>query len=190
MTTFFTADHHFGHGNIIRYSNRPFSDVDEMDDTLIAKWNEVVGPKDEVYYIGDFTLLNDESADRYFEQLNGRIYVLPGSHDRWITRPTFQPNTKNDYVRILPSLHSLDGLIKSFDGHDLPIVLCHYAMRSWDRSHYGSWHLFGHHHGSLPSYGLSFDIGVDCWDFYPVPFEKVKDKMATLEPVVDYSKRH
>lgn len=50
-------------------------------------------------------------------------------------------------------------------GNSRYITLCHYSMRSWNKSHYASWCLFGHHHGSLEPYGLSFDVGVDCWNF-------------------------
>jgi calcineurin-like phosphoesterase family protein len=61
-------------------------------------------------------------------------------------------------------------------------------MRSWPNSHYASWHLYGHHHGKLPPYGLSFDVGVDCWDFAPVSLGQVEEKMKTLKPIVDYRK--
>ncbi len=52
----FTADHHFGHANIIRYCNRPFASAEEMDATLVHLWNETVGRDDIVYHLGDFTL--------------------------------------------------------------------------------------------------------------------------------------
>jgi calcineurin-like phosphoesterase family protein len=61
-------------------------------------------------------------------------------------------------------------------------------MRSWDKSHYASWCLFGHHHGSLELYGLSFDVGVDCWNFFPVSLEQIDKKMSTLKPIVDFRK--
>ena len=63
-TTFFTADTHFGHANIIKYTNRPFDSPNHMDDILIANWNAVVGPDDEVYHLGDFALCNVEPCKR------------------------------------------------------------------------------------------------------------------------------
>jgi calcineurin-like phosphoesterase family protein len=67
------------------------------------------------------------------------------------------------------------------------IDLCHYAFRTWNYSHKGSWHLYGHSHGTLPEIetSLSFDVGVDSWDFYPVSFDEVAAKMATkrFEPI-------
>lgn len=194
MTTFFTADHHFGHKNILNFCNRPFADVDEMDTMMVENWNSVVGPDDTVYYVGDFTLRDCKFAMSIFEHLNGTVYMMAGSHDRWLSQMyemgEFEARTRHNYVYFLSPLYSLNGQIvtDTESKHDLPIVLCHYSLRSWDRSHYGSWHLFGHHHGKLEPYGMSFDIGVDCWNFFPVSLEQVREKMATLKPIVDYSK--
>lgn len=153
-----------------------------MDAELIRRWNQVVSPKDYVYYVGDFTLSGINYAEHYFKQLNGHVSILDGSHDRWMTafNEGYPLRTKQgEPVRIIPPVYSLEYLLHHPEtGQPLPIVLCHYAMRSWDRSHYGSWHLFGHHHGQLESYGKSFDIGVDAHDFYPWSLEEVKAKLA------------
>src|SRR5690606_36562794 len=67
----FTSDHHFGHANIIKFCNRPYADADEMDRALVEKWNDVVGPDDMVFHLGDFTLGGGIVAERYFRQLQG-----------------------------------------------------------------------------------------------------------------------
>jgi calcineurin-like phosphoesterase family protein len=54
-------------------------------------------------------------------------------------------------------------------------------MRTWARSHYGAWHLFGHSHGDLESFGKSFDCGVDSHDYFPLTFEEVRVIMDTLD---------
>ena len=56
MTIFFTSDHHFGHYNVIKYCNRPFTSAQQMDEIMILRWNETVLPDDEVYYLGDFAM--------------------------------------------------------------------------------------------------------------------------------------
>src|SRR3990172_2072152 len=152
MNTFFTSDHHFQHSNVVRYSNRPFRNVDEMDEEFVKRWNEVVKPTDVVYHLGDFTLGNLEIADEFLKRLNGSIYIMEGSHDRWLKPFSIKNMNPTPHVNFLPPLYSLNGMINSDNGYNLPIVLCHYSLRSWDRSHYGSWHLFGHHHGNLESY--------------------------------------
>lgn len=180
MTIFFTSDHHFGHKNIIKYSNRPFSSSEEMDKIMIERWNEKVKPEDIVYYLGDFSLSeNDKYIDDIFLQLNGKIYIMKGNHDYWMERNTFYPITKNSTVKLIEPLYNLyldHPELKKPKGH-LPIVLCHYSLRTWDVAHYGSWMLYGHSHGQLPPYGKSFDIGVDTNNFYPYSLEEVNIKM-------------
>ena len=85
-----TADHHLGHSNIIKFCDRPFADVDEMDAALITSWNSVVAVGDVVWYLADFTLSNREVAQSYLRRLNGRINLLcyPWHHDsRWLPHP-------------------------------------------------------------------------------------------------------
>lgn len=173
MTVWFTADSHFSHRNIIKYCNRPFSSVAEMDETMIANWNDRVSQHDTVYHLGDFMFGKNQL--RILQRLNGRKHLILGNHDRdvsladgwiWI----------NHYAEVTCSKQH--------------IVLFHYAMKVWNRSYYGSWHLFGHSHGTLPddSNSLSFDVGVDCHDFKPLSFEEVKQMMRPKVAVFEETK--
>jgi calcineurin-like phosphoesterase family protein len=178
INTWFTADTHFGHNNVIKYCNRPFSYIEEMDDELISRWNEVVKKEDIVWHLGDFCFSH---PDTYLDRLNGNIKIIMGSHDGILA------STKKQGV-----ICSMMEVISTpfFKGdYNIKMTLCHYALRSWPLSHYGTWHLFGHHHGNLEPYGMSFDVGVDCWNFYPVSMEEVAEKMKTLTPIVDYSEK-
>ncbi|MEJ7707010.1 MAG: hypothetical protein WKF82_06805 [Nocardioidaceae bacterium] len=56
MAVYFTSDTHFSHANIIRLCNRPFADVDEMDEAIIERWNATVTSADTVYHLGDVAL--------------------------------------------------------------------------------------------------------------------------------------
>ena len=79
----FISDTHFGHANIIRYCNRPFASVQEMDETLVANWNAVVQPDDTVWHLGDFALAKgDDILEQYRRRLNGQINLILGNHDR------------------------------------------------------------------------------------------------------------
>jgi len=154
----FIADEHFGHFNIITYTHRPFTTVEEMDEEIIKRFNSVVRAEDTTIHAGDFTLANKEIAYKYEQQLNGSHIFLRGSHDRWMK------GTNHHEI--------LDITIEK-----QPIVICHYAMRVWHRSHYNSWNIHGHSHGKLPPIGKQIDVGVDTNSFYPYSFEMIKDIM-------------
>ena len=78
---FFTADTHWGHRNIIRYCQRPFADVDEMNEALITNWNSTIGKDDIVFHLGDFAMGGSAEWCRLLERLNGRIYLILGNHE-------------------------------------------------------------------------------------------------------------
>jgi len=162
MAIWITADTHFGHANIIKYCNRPFSSVGEMDEALILNWNRVVAPNDTIYHLGDFSLT--KSVDEYVDRLNGKILLVPGSHDYWLKKMDL--NKFKEELEILPQLYSTKILGKR-------IVMCHYPMASWEASFYGSIHCHGHSHGKIPQTPNRFDVGVDCNNFYPFNLERL-----------------
>ena len=80
--TFFTADLHLGHTNVIKYCNRPFQTVEEMNEKLIENWNERISDKDEIYVIGDFAFMGTKQTEEVLKRLKGRKYLLRGNHDK------------------------------------------------------------------------------------------------------------
>lgn len=178
----FTSDTHFGHGNIVKYSGRPFTDVYEMNEAIVDNWNAVVRPGDVVYHLGDFALCDAESATAIVKRLAGQKYLVFGNHDKVLRKDK----------------RFLEHWIWAKDMADVTvgsqrIVLCHYAMRVWNQSHRGAWQLHGHSHGSLAEDPrlLQADVGVDCWDQRPVSFEQVVAKMATksYQPVDHHGRK-
>ena len=185
MTIYFTSDHHFSHANIIKYTNRPFSNPDQMDEVMIARWNETVKPKDIVYHLGDFTLGNQALAMWLFRRLYGNIKVLRYGwhHDRrWIKRIKIGTtwSSMTGTVTVLPPMVVLESKKYSKTEHPLAIVLCHYPLAIWDRRHYGAIHLHGHSHGRHNGIGRIMDVGVDSNDFRPVSLEKVMEKLLPI----------
>jgi len=155
----FTADEHYGHSNIIKYCNRPFVNVAKMQKLLIERHNSVVNQNDTVY-LGDFCLKDYDYAEDIINRLNGNNVFIQGSHDRWIGNKGKQ--------------------ILEINVEGQHIVLCHYAMLVWPRSHYNSWQLFGHSHGGLSNgllHGKQLDVGVDTNRFYPYSFGLIKQEM-------------
>ena len=171
--TWFTADQHFGHENIIRYCNRPFSDIEEMDKALIARWNEVVKPTHTVFHLGDFTLGDYDQAAEYLSELNGHIYMLKNDwhHDkRWLRQAEVYSDlrSRDDFITLIPPLFVLEVPSLGKDGYPLAITLCHYPLAEWDRKHYGAWHLYGHSHGNYQTGDFAIDVGVDVMIYFPV----------------------
>jgi calcineurin-like phosphoesterase family protein len=164
---YFTADTHFGHAAIIEHCQRPFATVAEMDAVLVANWNAVVQPRDTIYHLGDFCYKAVKSPEAYLKKLNGTIHLIRGNHDSETAR------------LCVDKFASVSDLLEVVvEGQR--IVLCHYAMRVWPKSHHGSWHLYGHSHGTLPPEmgSKSLDIGVDCHDYYPVAFPKLVELLG------------
>ena len=153
MALFFTADTHFGDHRTINIHRRPFLSAAEMDDALITRWNEVVGPEDEVWHLGDFCR-KESDAPALLNKLNGRKHLVRGNKDAW---------TLGD----LPGWESAQGYKETTVG-DRMIVLCHYPFRSWNKQHKGSINLHGHSHGRMKPLVRQLDVGVDVWDFQPV----------------------
>jgi len=171
-TIYFTSDHHFGHTNIIKFSDRPFESVEEMDEELIKRWNSKIRKNDHVYHLGDFGLCKSYRMKDILDQLNGKIYLIRGNHEGAAQANPGRFEWIKDYFELsIPDADAPNGRQK--------IMLLHYAMRVWRSSFRGTWHLYGHSHGNLPDdpKSRSFDVGVDCHDFYPLSYEEVKQMM-------------
>ena len=162
-----TSDNHFGHANIIGYTRRPFANVQDMDNQMIARWNTVVNSSDVVIHLGDFTLSGHQDATAYLAQLNGNIiFVAPDYHHdkRWIG--TLPCKTMNGRAIYYNSFCLLSGELARIDsGH---VTLCHYPLEEWDRSFHGALHFHGHTHGALRIIQNRLDVGVDCHKFTPI----------------------
>lgn len=170
---YFVSDTHFGHENAIRYCQRPWESVDEMDNALIHCWNSIVKPEDQVYHLGDFAFHKKDKAASILERLNGQIFLVRGNHD-------------HKDIRKLPFAWVKDYYEVKVDDEEMDvtqiIALCHYPIESWNKRHHGAWHLHGHCHGSLPSpdWQARLDVGVDCnhMNFCPISYEEVKFHMT------------
>ncbi len=158
MTTFFTADTHFGHGGARALFRRPFGSTADMDAAMEANWNAVVAPGDEVWHLGDFALGPKPAAQAaLLGRLHGRKHLILGNNDAAATAALPGWNSVSAYAELM-----MDGR---------RVVLCHYAFRSWRDMARGAVNLHGHSHGRLPPLLRQFDVGVDVWDFRPVTLD-------------------
>jgi calcineurin-like phosphoesterase family protein len=160
MAVFFTADTHFGHGGALGLFRRPFASVQEMDDAMISRWNESVGPADEVWHLGDFAVRRSAAEmARIVASLHGRVHLIAGNNDGPKTLALRDFASVRDYLEL-----EIEGV---------HLVLCHYPFRSWNRMARGAVNLHGHSHGRLKPVPRQLDVGVDVWDFRPIPLETV-----------------
>lgn len=159
--TFAISDNHWGHQNIIKYSNRIFNSVEEMDEIMIQEWNSVIKNTDTVFYLGDFTFYRDKTKiDEILQRLNGNIIFIKGNHDddELVKNPRFLKF--RDYYEL------------KIDGYKF--VMMHYPLLEWNGSYRGTIHLHGHCHGNLgPITRRRVDVGVDSLGYKPRSLEQI-----------------
>lgn len=179
----FTSDLHAYHKNIIRFSNRPtkvrfftianqtligfvpvtkefFKDVKKLYlqdhvDWLVELWNSQVSPEDTTYHLGDFCFLNHKKKAvvlELIERLNGKIVFIIGNHDSFRLMEYIKEQLP-DKVKVS------DARYVNVGGTDT--YMLHYACFLWRNSHHGTYHLFGHSHGSFEHPGKALDVGLD-----------------------------
>lgn len=169
FNVFVTADSHFGHGSCIRTMHRPFASIEEHDEGLIDAWNSTVGPRDEVWHLGDFALgASPERCAAIFRRLRGRKILVKGNHDR-------------KRVLDLPWHSQHDFATPKLQGKRW--VFSHYPMRAWPGAWRGVRHCFGHTHGLLPDTSRSCDVGVDRWSYRPASLDEILERQDATPAV-------
>jgi calcineurin-like phosphoesterase family protein len=152
---FVLSDNHWNHYSVLKSCQRPFSDVAEMDASMITAWNEVVPTNGDVWYLGDFAWKKPQDI---LPQLNGRIHLIRGNHDHRIA-----PKKLAGFA----SIQDAKLIEVSYNDTKVKIYLHHYGCRVWPQSHYGTYHFYGHSHGNLPPLPRTQDVGVDVIGFAP-----------------------
>lgn len=160
---YFSSDQHFGHSNIIKYCERPFSNVHIMDQVIFDNINEVVGANDTLYILGDFCFKGKKPIEYRSRIVCQDVHLIFGNHDK-----------RSDYKDDLQGFSSVQD-VKEIIYCNQRIYLSHYPHRSWPASHKGSWMLYGHVHSRLneedkASNRLTLDVGVDNTTNYYKPF--------------------
>jgi len=166
---YFVSDPHFGHTNIIKYTERGFDSVEDMNRTLIANWNDTIGEDDTVFIGGDFCLGGTSEWVYFLSKLNGIKYLCEGNHDKGTPPMSYFKQVSTGWFNIRVKDPEVDG-------SEQRITVCHYPMLSWYQSHRGSWQLYGHTHRFTPK-GVTanqLNICVENWDYAPISYLNVK----------------
>lgn len=179
---FFTSDLHFGHENVLRFDNRPFASVEEMDAELVRRWNAKVDKGDLVYVLGDLIWkTRNDDAPALLQSLNGQIILIKGNHDR------FLHNAKAKAA--LAAVKDYDDIVVHLeDGSPRRCILSHYFIPMYNGSRYGAIHLHGHSHKTMEAdievsiaQMLSekdipnriFNVGCMYWNYEPVTLDEI-----------------
>ena len=166
----FISDLHFYHGNVIKYNNRPFANVEEMNKTLIENWNAKVAEEDSVYHLGDFSFGNITNTIEIMNTLKGNIFFIQGNHDQTLMDIFFKHKIDNPRFKFLGNYYKLKT-------GDERIILCHYPIENWDGK-YRDWiHLHGHNHFDFGNtLANRFDMSVDGINFQPMSLTRILEQ--------------
>jgi calcineurin-like phosphoesterase family protein len=164
----FTADTHLGHSRIIDYCKRPFQNHEEMEEEILQRFNFCIKKGDLLYHLGDVAW-SSYYLPAFTQKLNTKaIYLVRGNHDK---------QHENNYKAA--GFIWVKDLAKITVG-SVPVVMCHYPMRSWVSKGYGAIHIYGHVHGTLPGHDRSLDVGVDPQRFYPISFDELYERTKNI----------
>ena len=138
---YYISDLHFDHTNVIKFDNRPFKDVEEMNNTLINNWNSVVKGGDIVYVLGDVLFGDENRFNEIVNKLNGQIVLVKGNHDRL----QFNKLNKRKVIKIVDYLEIKDTAF----GKPYKVYMSHYFMPLFSKHRNENCvHLYGHVHNS------------------------------------------
>ena len=152
MNMYVTSDLHFNHKSILKFcaSTRPFADLDDMKACIVDEINNLCNPLDTLYHLGDLYFGKSlEELREILSQIKCRLHFIRGNHDH------------SNHVKVMEEFGLVDDYIE-YNHNGTFIIMSHYPMTYWNKSHYGSVHLFAHMHGSYQSPGRSIDVGYDA----------------------------
>jgi calcineurin-like phosphoesterase family protein len=160
---YFSSDWHLFHRNVIKFSDRPFKTLDEMNQEIIRRAFSKLKAGDSLYLLGDISW--NEEGWKLIQSLapkNVEIHLILGNHEviTGTAKQVCRSITPFKEVKIQGNL----------------VTLCHYPMVTWNRSHYNAWLLFGHHHAkshgmeTIEKYGKNgkvLNVNVEFHNYYP-----------------------
>lgn len=169
----YIADWHYGHGNCIRFDNRPYNSVEEMNTDLIERWNLAVHPDDTCYILGDMFWIKGKDAIPVLELLNGNKVLVKGNHDRCNDGEFKSCFTKIDeYIEV--------------EDNGRRVVLCHYPIPCFKNHYYGWFHLYGHVHSGF-EWNMMESVKREMVALYDTPCNMYN--VGCMMPYIDYMPR-
>lgn len=166
---YFTSDLHLGHVNVLKLCQRPFDDIEDMNNALIHNWNTMITPRDTVYILGDFFFrIHVEDANEIIKKLKGKKILIKGNHDLKYDESLFEEICDFKVIKY----------------HKRKFILMHYPLLEWPHYFQRGIHLHGHQHNTsdynleMKRQGiLRYDVGVDANEFKPISIDEIIDFM-------------
>jgi calcineurin-like phosphoesterase family protein len=167
---YFIGDTHFGHSNVLRLCNRPFNNVEEMNQFIIDSWKSRVTNEDDVYILGDVAYKSQTDIVKILKSLPGKKHLVTGNHDR--------KNLKNQsFASCFVEVKDLQEIVLD----NKRIILCHFPLGEWDGYYRGAYHIHGHIHNNtsikvyqfLKQEERALNAGVDIINYAPATFEEL-----------------
>lgn len=166
---FYTSDLHFGHINCLSFDNRPFENIEVMEEEMVRRWNGRVDKSDTVYILGDIFYKYKKDKESILNSLNGQKILIMGNHDGEIVK---SDKLKSCFIQIDKMAYVKDGKYK--------IVMCHFPIASWNGRNYGSLHFYGHIHSSsgnvysfMNNLENAYNVGCMINNYVPCTVEEV-----------------
>lgn len=176
MSVFVSSDLHLGHRKML--GTRNFSSVEEMDETILERWNRKIRSTDTVYLLGDVSFHKEPRASELLERLHGVLHLVKGNHDKMLSAKALERFSGVSYYK------EVYGLLRR-----QPVIMHHYPHMTWKNAHHGSWMLHGHCHGSLVETKTTrLDVGIDTHkNLEPWSWEEILQRMeGRTYQVVDH----
>lgn len=159
----FTSDTHFSSERTLEFSKRPFGNINEMNETLIKNWNDLVSPDDIVYHLGDIGDLES------FKQLNGNITIIIGNYDK---DENIIPKLKDSekVIEIVPYKKLTIDNVNYLLIHE-PFQAIEHFQELIDKDYFI---LFGHIHKLQMVKEIGLNVGTDCHNFKPIDIDTIQ----------------
>ena len=181
---YFISDTHFNHKNIIKYCNRPFENIDEMNKVLIENWNNTVTDFDTIFHLGDVALTSESEMRELIPKLKGKKILVKGNHDK----------KSNEFFRNVGFGIIPENPLKL---NKEKLILSHKPLKDTEIPD-GYVNVHGHIHNNplhkinpetnemeypeeLYSDKLHFNVSVDVIDFKPISLEELLKRLEERE---------
>ena len=174
MKIYYISDLHFSHEKIIKFCNRPYKTIEEMDEDIINKWNSIVTPNDVVRILGDIALPKSkddvEKAIKLVKRLNGKKSLIIGNHDTELLE-------EERFRQLFSSIKHYDKVTDN--GRN--VILSHYPIEEWDGFYKGYIHLYGHIHNNnvnLKKLDNRYNVSLEVLDYKPKTLDEIISENA------------